>query len=76
MVENRQNEFFPILETNGEAKMKDISPASLPHFHGLSSEDPDTLMLEFVIVCRTYEYTYDEQKLKLFPSTLKDVALR
>ena len=56
--------------------MKIISPSSLPHFHGLTSEDPDTFMFEFVVVCRTYDYTVDDQKLKLFPSTLKDVALR
>ncbi len=31
---------FPIKETNGDAKMKNISPSSLPHFHGLTSEDP------------------------------------
>ena len=33
-------------------------------------------MFEFFVVCRTYDYTSDDQKLKLFPSTLKDAALR
>lgn len=42
--------------------MKNIIPASLPHFHGLTSEDLD------------YDYVSDEQKLNLFPSSLKYVA--
>ena len=67
---------FPIRETNGEMKMKNISPSALPHFHGLTTEDPDTFLFEFAVLCRTYDYTEDEQKLKLFPSTLKDAALR
>ena len=67
---------FPIRETNGDSKMKNISPSDLPHFHGLTTEDLDTFLFEFVVICRTYDYAEDEQKLKLFPSTLKDVALR
>jgi len=55
--------------------MKDIIPTSLPHFHGLISEDPGMVMFEFVVVCRTYAYTYDEQKLNLFSSTLKNASL-
>ena len=67
---------FPLRETNGDMKMKNISPSALPHFHGLTIEDPDTFLFEFVVLCRTYDYAEDEQKLKLFPSTLKDIALR
>jgi hypothetical protein len=67
---------FPIRETNGDTKMKNISPSALPHFHGLTTEDPDTFLFEFVVICRTYDYAEDEKKLKLFPSTLKDAALR
>jgi len=66
---------FPIRETNGDMKMKNISPSALPHFHGLTTEDPDTFLFEFVVLCQTYDYIEDEQKLKLFPSTPKDVAL-
>src|ERR1700733_10110762 len=66
---------FPIRETNGEMKMKNISPSALPHFHGLTTKYPDTFLFEFVVLCRTYDYTEDEQKLKLFPSTLKDATL-
>lgn len=56
--------------------MKNISPSTLPHFHGLTTEDPDTFLIEFVVICRTYDYTDYEKKLKLLPSTLKDAALR
>jgi len=75
MAENGKNKFFPIRETNGEAKIKNISPAALPQFHGLTSEGLDTFMFEFLVAYRTYDYDFDEQKLKLFPSTLKDVVL-
>ena len=47
----------------------------LPHFHGKSTEDPDEFLFEFDILCRIYDYTFSEQKLKLFPSTLKDNTL-
>ena len=67
---------FPIRETNGDMKMKNISPLALPHFHGLTTEDPDTFLFEFVVLFQTYDYTEDEQKLKLFPFTFKDAALR
>ena len=65
----------PIRETNGDNKMKNISPSTLPYFHGLTTKDLDTFLFEFAIICRTYDYAEDEQKLKLFPSTLKDATL-
>lgn len=46
----------PIRETNADTKMKNISPSPLPHFHGLTTEYPETFLLEFVIICRTYDY--------------------
>ena len=55
--------------------MKNISPLVLPHFHGKSTEDSDEFLFEFDILCRIYDYTSSEQKLKLFPATLKDNAL-
>jgi hypothetical protein len=67
---------FPIRESNGEAKMKNINPSTLPHFHGLISEDLDTFLFKFAVICKTYDYIVDEQKLKLFPSTLKYSSLR
>jgi hypothetical protein len=60
---------FPILEFDGEAKMKNIDPSALPHFHGLVFEYPNTLLFEFAVICKTYDYTTHEQKLKLFLST-------
>jgi len=39
-------------------------------------EDPDTFLFEFHVLCRSYDYTVDAQKLKLFPTTLKGAALR
>ena len=56
--------------------MKNIPPSALPHFHGMSSEDPDSFLFEFDILCRSYNYIRDAQKLKLFPATLKESALR
>ena len=55
--------------------MKNISPLDLTHFHGLTTEDPDTFLFEFVVIFRTYDYVEDEQKLNLFPSTLNDATL-
>ena len=74
-AENITEGVFPIRENNGDVRMKNISPSSLPHFHGLTSEDPDTFLFEFVIIFKTYDYTSDDQKLKWFPSTLKDATL-
>ena len=75
-AKNRIEGTFPIRETNGVARMKNISPSALPHFHGLTSEDLDTFLFKFFFICITYDYTTDDQKLKLFPSTLNDAALR
>lgn len=36
---------FPIWETNGKTKMKNINPSVLPQFHGLTIEDPNTFFL-------------------------------
>lgn len=48
----------------------------MPNFYGKSTEDPNTFLFEFDILCRSYNYVTDAQKLKLFPATLKDSALR
>jgi hypothetical protein len=42
----------------------------------MSTEDPYAFLFEFDILCRSYNYVDDAQKLKLFPTTLKNVALR
>ena len=71
---------FPILDTSiilGEdVKMKNIPPSVLPNFYGLTSEDLDSFLFEFDILCRTYGYTDDTHKLRLFPATLKAASLK
>eukprot|EP00253_Pinus_taeda_P025658 PITA_25658 len=56
--------------------MKAIPLQHIPTFHSLTSEDPDAFLFEFDVLCSGYDYTTDLRKLKLFPSTLKRVALR
>lgn len=67
---------FPILNITRNIMMKIIPMTSLPLFYGKSSEDPDAFLFEFDILCRSYNYYDDAHKLKLFPATLKDIALR
>lgn len=67
---------FPILDITRNVTVKNISLSSLPHFHGMSYEDLDSFLFEFDILCRSYIYTDNAKKLKLFPATLKDLALR
>ena len=67
---------FSILDEEKDVTMKNISPSVLPHFHGMPTEDPDSFLFEFYILCKIYNYVNDAQKLKLFPATLKDSTLR
>jgi hypothetical protein len=67
---------FPILDIAKDVAMKNIPLSSLPHFRGMSTEDPDSFLFEFDILCRSYNYIDNAQKLKLFPTTLKDSTLR
>ena len=69
---------FPIHEPqeDKEIKMKNIPPSVLPNFYGMASEDPDSFLFKFDIVCRTYGYTDDAHRLRLFPATLKASALK
>ncbi len=66
---------FPILDLVRKLNMKNIPPSALPTFYGKPSEGPDVFLFEFDILCRSYKYSLDAHKLKLFPSTLKDSAL-
>jgi hypothetical protein len=66
---------YSIVHPIANAPMKAIPLQNLPTFHGLISEDPDTFLFEFDVLCRGYDYTSKPQKLKLFPSTLKGAAL-
>jgi len=56
--------------------MKNISPSILPNFHGLRSEDPETFLFEFKVLCKSYDYLLGTQKLKLFLETIKDASLK
>ena len=71
---------FPICDIptafGREVRMKNIPPSILPNFYGTSTEDPDSFLFEFDVLCRTYGYTDDTQKLRLFPTTLKGAALK
>ena len=67
---------FPIKDLGGVTQMHIIPPLSLPNFHGLANEDPDTFLFEFEILCRGYDYCTNDQRLKVFPLTLKGAALR
>jgi hypothetical protein len=67
---------FPILDISRNINMKNIPLSSLPTFRGMSTEDPDLFLFEFDILCRIYNYSDNAQKLKLFPATMKDSALR
>lgn len=73
--ENESSFGFLIIDEETNATMKNISPFVLPNFHGLKSEYPKTFLFEFKVLCRTYDYLQDAQKLKLFPSTLKRETL-
>ena len=74
---NTKNTFgFPILNTAMNVTMKSIPVASPPSFYGNTSEDPDTFLFKCDILCRSYNYLQDAQKLKLFPATLKYSTLR
>lgn len=75
MAETGTEGVFSIMETNGETGMKNIRPSTLKHFLGLTYEDSNTLMFKFVVVYKIYDYASDDQKLKLFPSTVKDSTL-
>lgn len=76
-VSGEQSTFlFPIVDPDTMVQMKDIPPSTLPHFHGKVHEDPDSFLFEFDIMCRSYDYSTDAQKLILFPVTLKDSSLR
>ena len=66
---------FPIQDTDGSVHMKNIPPSFLPKFHGLRTEDLETFLFEFEIVCRSYGYLLKNQKPRLFPATLKDRSL-
>ena len=66
---------FPIKDLGRVTQMCIIPPSSLPNFHGLENEDPDTFLFEFEILFRGYDYCTNDQRLKVFPLNLKGAAL-
>ena len=66
---------FPILDISRNVNMKNIPLSSLPTFRGMSTKDLDLFLFEFDILCRSYNYSDDAQKINLFPATMKDSAL-
>jgi len=67
---------LPIQDIRGEAPMKNIPLSSLPSFQRMTVEDPNTFLFEFNVLCMSYDYVSDAQKLELFPTTLKGATLR
>jgi hypothetical protein len=71
---------FPILdvptEFGNELNIKNIPHFVLPNFHGMAFEYIDAFLFEFDILCHTYGYIDDAHKLCLFPTTLKNTALK
>ena len=71
---------FPICDVpvafGREIKMKNIPPSILPNLYVTSTEDLDSFLFEFDVLCRLYEYTDDTQKLRLFRATLKGASLK
>jgi hypothetical protein len=67
---------YPIVDPVSNAQIKAIPLQNLPKFHGLISEDPDAFLFKFDVLGIGYDYTFEPQKLKLFPSTLKGASLR
>jgi len=57
---------FPIVDEETHTTMKNISPSVLPNFYGLRSEDPETILFEFEVLCKNYGYLEYSQKLKWF----------
>jgi len=67
---------FPIQDTDGSVHMKNIPPYFLPKFHGLRSEDLETFLFEFEILCRSYGYLLNTQKLRLILTKLKERPIK
>ena len=67
---------FSIVATQDEDPMENIPLSSLPSFQGMDVEDTNTFMFKFDVLCRSYDYTSDAQKLKFVLATLKGATLR
>lgn len=66
---------FLITDQNDNNNLKTIPISILPKFYDLINEDLDIFFFEFDILCRSYGYTTDAHRLKLFYATLKESIL-
>lgn len=66
---------FPIINQEWMTTLKNIPPSTFPKFYGLIIEGPNMFMFKFDVLCKSFDYTIDAHKMKLFPTTFKDVSL-
>lgn len=64
---------FPIKTILGEALMKNILHSTLLNFYSITTKDLETLLFEFNVLCRSYDYTSNGQKIKFFPPLEKEL---
>ena len=67
---------FPLPSLVTNVNLKNIPPTALPKLYGLATEEPDTFLFEFDILCHSFDYNTNSHKLNFFPLTLKELALR
>ncbi|CAN6544237.1 unnamed protein product [Malus baccata var. baccata] len=70
---------YPAVEEGSTFEIKQNMLNILPTFHGLSSDDPNMHIAEFLIGCKNIlvrGFSAESIKLRLFPYTLKDQARR
>ena len=48
--------------------LKNIPHFALPNLYGITSKCTDTFLFKFDVLCHSYDYTSNTQKMKLFPS--------
>ncbi|CAN6547907.1 unnamed protein product [Malus baccata var. baccata] len=70
---------YPAVEEGTAFEIKQHMLNILPTFHGLSSDDPNMHIAEFLMGCKNIlvrGFSAESIKLRLFPYTLKDLARR
>ncbi|KAM1087714.1 hypothetical protein ACFX2B_013065 [Malus domestica] len=70
---------YPAVEEGSAFEIKQHMLNILPTFHGLSSDDPNMHIAEFLMGCKNIlvrGFSAESIKLRLFPYTLKDQARR
>ncbi|CAN6691467.1 unnamed protein product [Malus baccata var. baccata] len=70
---------YPTVDEGSTFEIKQHMLNSLPTFHGLSSDDPNMHIAEFLMGCKNIlvkGFSVESIKLRLFPYTMKDQARR